>query len=75
MDLHEIYEGNPGCPPVFQLSSSDQERKRNLFQLVVQMEFIDGTLSQKFTSPIFNLRAVKDKDTIPGKRYFFVYTF
>ena len=41
MDLHEIYEGNIPGKPVFELSRADKERKLNLFQLVIQLEFID----------------------------------
>jgi hypothetical protein len=67
VDLHEIYNGNVVGKPVFQLSKSDKERKRNIFQLTIQMEFIDGSLSQKFTSPAFNLRTLESE---PGNRHF-----
>ncbi|CAB3990428.1 Hypothetical predicted protein [Paramuricea clavata] len=75
VDLHNIYKGNDaeGIPgtPVFELSRADKERKLNIFQLVVQMEFIDGSFSQKFTSPVFNLRTLdppKGKVLPGGKR-------
>ena len=71
VDLHKIYEGNDveGIPgrPVFELSRSDRERKLNIFHLVVQLEFIDGSFSQKFTSPAFNLRTL---DPPKGKNCF-----
>ncbi|XP_028414367.1 uncharacterized protein LOC114537522 isoform X1 [Dendronephthya gigantea] len=64
VDLHEIYEGRcPDSPPVFKLSRSDQQRNLNVFQLVVQLEFIDGSRSQKFTSPKFNLRILTATET------------
>ncbi len=70
MDLHEIYEGNIPGKPVFQLSRTDKERKLNLFQLVIQLEFIDGSKSQKFDSPIFNLRTREPESSEPGEHYF-----
>ncbi|XP_028410770.1 uncharacterized protein LOC114533451 [Dendronephthya gigantea] len=66
VDLHEIYEGRcPDSPPVFKLSKSDKQRNLNVFQLVVQLEFIDGSRSQKFTSPKFNLRTLTETETNP----------
>ncbi len=71
MDLHEIYEGNIPGQPVFKLAKGDKERKLNLFQLVIQLEFIDGSKSQKFDSPIFNLRTGGDSESSgPGEQYF-----
>ncbi|CAB3991426.1 Hypothetical predicted protein [Paramuricea clavata] len=67
VDLHEIYNGNVG-KPVFQLSKSDKERKLNIFQLVIQLEFIDGSLSQKFTSPAFNLRTLETEPVAKKRR-------
>ncbi|XP_028414368.1 uncharacterized protein LOC114537522 isoform X2 [Dendronephthya gigantea] len=64
VDLHQIYEGKcPDSPPVFKLSRSDQRRNLNVFQLVVQLEFIDGSRSQKFTSPKFNLQMLTERET------------
>ena len=65
MDLHEIYEGNSPGKPVFELSKSDKEHKLNMFQLVIQLRFIDGSLSKKFLSPAFNLRSLETK---PGPK-------
>ena len=71
MDLHEIYQGNILGKPVFKLSRSDKETTLNLFQLVIQLEFIDGSRSQKFDSPIFNLRTQEpESSSEPGKHYF-----
>ena len=67
VDLHEIYEGNNSGPPVFHLSKSDKDRKRNLFQLVIQLEFIDFSKSQKFESPIFNLRTLETGNKRPRR--------
>ena len=70
MDLHEIYEGNIPEKPVFYLSKSDKDRKRNLFQLIIQLEFIDCSESQKFESPIFNLRTIETDQLRRGKEEF-----
>jgi hypothetical protein len=71
VDLHEIYKGNyvEGIPgrPAFALSRSDKGQKLNIFQLVVQLEFIDGSCSQKFTSRVFNLRTLEH---VKGKNCF-----
>ncbi|XP_028414401.1 uncharacterized protein LOC114537548 isoform X2 [Dendronephthya gigantea] len=65
VDLHGIYSGNIPNKPVFELSKSDV--KLNEFQLVVQLEFIDNSLSEKFTSPTFILQT-KDKPPVAEKR-------
>jgi hypothetical protein len=71
VNLHEIYKGNDveGIlgRPVFELSRSDKDRKVNIFQLVIQLEFVDGSFSQKFTSPVFNLRTL---ESVKGKNCF-----
>jgi hypothetical protein len=67
VDLHEIYAGNIPGEPVFLLSTSDNDRKLNLFQLIIQLEFIDHSKSQKFESPIFNLQTLK-KESGKGKQ-------
>ena len=62
MNLHDIYKGNPGAGPVFELHKSDPDRKINVFQLIIQLEFIDKSRSQKFPSPSFNLRTEVRED-------------
>lgn len=51
VDLGEIYKGPQ--QPVFNLAKSDPEKTRNLFQLIIQLVFINGQSSKKFYSPIF----------------------
>ena len=71
MDLHEIYQGNIPGKPVFELARANKERKLNLFQLVIQLEFVDGSKSKKFDSPIFNLSTAEDSESSgPGEHYF-----
>jgi hypothetical protein len=55
VNLHDVYEGNIHGKPAFELFESDKEEDLNTFQLIVQMEFFDGTKSERFVSPTFNL--------------------
>ncbi|XP_046861430.1 uncharacterized protein LOC124454698 [Xenia sp. Carnegie-2017] len=56
VNLHPIYKGNNPDKPVFELSRNDKDRSLNLFQLIIQLEFIDGSQSEKFVSPAFRLQ-------------------
>ena len=61
IDLDSVYD-TPNGTPVYKLATVDAER-RNLFQLVVFLKFIDGTESEAFTSKPFLMRSRK-----PGSR-------
>ena len=54
VDLDSVFDGPNG--KVYDLAKVETT-KRNLFQLVVVLGFIDGTCSQEFLSPIFPLRS------------------
>ncbi|XP_046864271.1 uncharacterized protein LOC124458263 [Xenia sp. Carnegie-2017] len=61
VDLDSVYT-TPGGNPVYKLATVNAE-KRNLFQLVVILKFIDGSDSETFFSEPFLIRSRK-----PGSR-------